>query len=349
MSFRFQNRYLLLTYKTWIGPTFLEQFAARGWDISWCHEKGEDYEHTHVVVDFHKYFQTVKQSFFDIEGLHPHWKILNGKKAYADALEYCRKEGLEMLIKDISVTLSESYEGLTVVEALSRITELKNVIPVLALIKALPRPLPAPPVLELYGWELDVEAVLKTAPNRKIYWFWEPIGKVGKSTFARWMRLTYPNDVRVLQNPGGARDFATIVENLLASGWNGKLLILDLPRNAEGHSIYEPIESIKNGFLNSIKYQGQEIIMPCNCHVVVFANWLPDLDKVSRDRWVITNIRDFVITTTTATTAGRPVTPTAPEGRGPPDPPDLLTGESSSVTHCTPNLIVRKKKHRKDN
>lgn len=300
MSFRLSNKYLLLTYKTHCGRDFAENWSALGWEISWAHEIGqheedeETYNHTHVVIDFGKIFCTRRTTVFDFNGLHPNIKPLPGKKAYLDALAYIQKEGHEMFICDAhSLTLFESLEGLSKIEALQKCQRFSDVPGCLMMHSNMKRALPAAPDITLYPWQEEVNMILLLPPDRKIRWYWEPTGNVGKSTLARYMRLTHPEDVRVLANPGGMRDFSTIIVNLLEDGWTGKLLILDLPRNAESHSIYEPIEAMKNGVLNSVKYQGQEIILPCESHVVVFSNWIPDRSKASLDRWEVTNIRDL--------------------------------------------------------
>ena len=49
---------------------------------------------------------------------------------------------------------------------------------------------------------------------------------------------------------------------------------------------YSAIESLKDGLLFSGKYEGGVKLFPPP-HVVIFANFLPDMTKLSIDRWDI--------------------------------------------------------------
>lgn len=65
-----------------------------------------------------------------------------------------------------------------------------------------------------------------------------------------------------------------------------KIVILNLSRQSEGAFSYASVESIKDGLVFSGKYEGGSKLFP-RPHVIVFANWNPDLSKLSLDRWDI--------------------------------------------------------------
>lgn len=121
---------------------------------------------------------------------------------------------------------------------------------------------------------------------RAIHWVYDPVGNTGKSALCRRLLIDFPQDVLSLSQMGGQRDAPTIVKNALENGWSSKILVVDLPRTAETHSIYSPLESIKNGSMTAVKYQGTSVVFPAP-KIVVFANFLPNKQKMSLDRWKI--------------------------------------------------------------
>lgn len=66
-----------------------------------------------------------------------------------------------------------------------------------------------------------------------------------------------------------------------------KIVIINLPRTTEGHVSYASIESLKDGLIQSGKYEGG-FRMYKPPHVIIFANFLPTLEALSLDRWSIT-------------------------------------------------------------
>nr|KAG5709282.1 hypothetical protein BaRGS_018034 [Batillaria attramentaria] len=76
-----------------------------------------------------------------------------------------------------------------------------------------------------------------------------------------------------------------------------RIVIFNLTRSQEDHINYEIIESIKNVIIFSPKYEsGMKIFEPP--HVVVFANFSPNLSKLSQDRWDIRFNSDESLTET---------------------------------------------------
>ena len=54
---------------------------------------------------------------------------------------------------------------------------------------------------------------------------------------------------------------------------------------------YQVIEDLKNGRITSQKYSGKVKYLGAIPHVIVFANWKPNFSKLSRDRWVLRQIK----------------------------------------------------------
>ena len=45
---------------------------------------------------------------------------------------------------------------------------------------------------DLYDWEKEIIEIIKNEPDdRTIYWFWEPTGCTGKTTFAKYLYIKH--------------------------------------------------------------------------------------------------------------------------------------------------------------
>lgn len=135
------------------------------------------------------------------------------------------------------------------------------------------------------NWQADVLKIIEgSVHDRKIYWFWEPTGNVGKTYVCNYICAKY--DVIICD---GKKDniFNQVKVMLIDQEKDPKAVIIDIPR--DGHVIYSVLEQLKNGVIYSGKYEGGQLFLP-RLHVVVFSNELPDMDTMSKDRWVINKI-----------------------------------------------------------
>lgn len=143
----------------------------------------------------------------------------------------------------------------------------------------------------LQPWQAKIEhMVTKTEPHpRVIYWFFDEVGGVGKSTFANHME-----DQHGVTQLGFANASDTL--NLVSKLPPARCYFFDLPRTKGGKTsmsdVYEALESVKNGRFNNTKYETSRHVMAVP-HVVVFSNWMPDTKAMSMDRWKIVNMKKF--------------------------------------------------------
>lgn len=299
-KFRLKNRFLLLTFRTHIDKSELAEWLKKEHGaevVNICHESGDkcvEYLHTHTVIDFGKSFETTNCRIFDWSAhgspaepaIHPHIKKLTYRKAYLDAIRYIRKEDKSVYIEETNLVLNiyDDCMGLTEVEILKKCQKFSEVPGALALSKVIRKNACRLPNITLYPWQKRIVSVMDIEePGRSIGWFYDDEGATGKSVFAKWMAIKYPTDVLVLQQLGGMKDAATIISG--AKDWSGRMLIVDLPRAAETKDIYAPLEAIKNGHLNTIKYEGGSYMWNAG-HVIVFANFPPRIDGTwSKDRF----------------------------------------------------------------
>jgi len=134
---------------------------------------------------------------------------------------------------------------------------------------------------DFYPWQANAAQILKTTPNdRNVFWFWDAVGNKGKTAFCKWAYVNH--GATILQN-GSGKDLAFAIPETPTA------VLFNLPRTCEERVNYAAIESIKDGLIFSAKYEsGTKVFDPP--HVIIFANFPPDLRSLSADRWQIMNI-----------------------------------------------------------
>jgi len=123
---------------------------------------------------------------------------------------------------------------------------------------------------------------LSTTPmRRKVKWYFDANGNVGKSHFCRTYRDR--NGQRPYVVTGGKH-----ADIIYAYDYQ-RVVFFDFPRSMEERVPYEVLEAFKNGYFLSTKYEVRTVRFSVP-HVVIFANFLPDTTKLSADRWDIITI-----------------------------------------------------------
>ena len=162
----------------------------------------------------------------------------------------------------------------------------------------IPRPLQLIPIDILRKEQKEiVEQFLKPCPpiweaRGLIYWFWERRGGWGKSVVSLWM-IDHLNAFVV---SGANKDILFGFKQQVDEGNTPDIIVFDIPRCNDNHVSYQAIESIKNGFMYSPKYEGGM----CRFnppHVICFSNEAPDTDAMSLDRWRIIELKKKVVDT----------------------------------------------------
>lgn len=320
-SFRFSNTKAMFTYKTHIDKELIEKFFNNLSKSGACrfirsaHETGKSdpktpYDHTHTVVDFGKTFCTTSAKKFDLKSgneiIHPHIQLLTTPAHFRNAKNYLSKEdkanadlriestekilraigskmtNKEFLIKNIqrrqdgTINFSE-ISGLMMAKEIMQEEEVFDLKP------------------PIYSWAKELEEEIKgRGNNRKVIWYYDDIGGAGKTTFQSYMadNPETSNDWFVATDMGTARDAATILSEAKKRGWTGRGTIIDLPRTVEEAKsrIYQILEGCANGMMTATKYTGGTVRWRSEW-IIVFANWLPMVHKMSMDRWDIREIK----------------------------------------------------------
>lgn len=132
---------------------------------------------------------------------------------------------------------------------------------------------------QFYPWQMDVFSMIaKTCwDDRSIYWYWEPTGKTGKTSFCKWCAVHMGASII---RGGALKDIAFSLKN------DTRIVIFDITRTVECRVNYEALEAVKDGMIFSAKYESHMKIFD-SPHVIVFANFPPDVENLSADRWKI--------------------------------------------------------------
>jgi hypothetical protein len=139
-------------------------------------------------------------------------------------------------------------------------------------------------IQELRSWQAFIEQTVLSEPDdRTIYWFWEPDGNTGKTSLIKYLLVKY--DFCEFSRATKTADIVTVANPAKTC------YLFDFARTQEGFAPYNALEQLKDGLISDskLKKETRNIIMNPP-HVICFANWEPDTDTLSSDRWNITRI-----------------------------------------------------------
>lgn len=136
-----------------------------------------------------------------------------------------------------------------------------------------------PPFAARPGWQESLLGQLIVEPHpRKVMWYYDEVGGVGKSLFSRRFRDEHGGRPYVVT--GGKH------ADIQYGYARQPVVFFDWPRSGEEAFPYGVVEAFKNGYFLNTKYESTPVYFN-SPHVVVFANFSPDRSKLSADRWDI--------------------------------------------------------------
>lgn len=315
MAFRIQNQRLLITYSSHLDKTLYKEWFASNFPLKTIHMAHEagladqefPYLHTHVLVDFGRNFQSTNCRIFDYTPpsvdnstapIHPHIKKVLSLHHWTRSCNYLAKEDPDNENLRVKETWADGvWAEETVQDALRKYGNAKSATSVIRTFD-LKRTRDYKPAQDIENYEFSFwtkelhDELFAKIVDRSIIWYWDQLGNSGKSEFARFMMACYPEKVLLLTQLGGQYHTGTIILNAITNGWEGDTVFVDLARDFEFKDIYSPIEALKNGIITALKYQGGTQVFN-RCKIVVFSNFLPNIDKASYDRW---DIRELMTT-----------------------------------------------------
>lgn len=147
----------------------------------------------------------------------------------------------------------------------------------------------AKPKITPRDWQTQVIDLIEKEPDaRRINWFYDAKGNNGKTTLCDHIISEYED---VMYFTGGkATDICSQALLHDEDGKGLKVCLFDFTRTCEGKVSYASMEALKNGLINSPKYKGGSLRLDYYPIIIVFANFKPDLEKLSGDRWNVIEI-----------------------------------------------------------
>lgn len=137
---------------------------------------------------------------------------------------------------------------------------------------------------DLYEWQQKIYDICKGEPDdRSIYWIFEDKGNVGKTQLAK--KLSH--DLGAVPVEGKKNDIL-----YCCAEHESDIYIFDFERSMEDYISYGAMEKIKNGYYMCSKYESKPILR-ASPHVICFANFVPDHETLSKDRWKIFKIENL--------------------------------------------------------
>lgn len=307
-NFRFNNQKCLLTYKGWLDKAEYKKWLnGKKKDgikfVEIAHETGDqhhNYKHSHVLIDFGKAHQTRSVRWFDYEGVHPHISLVKSMQHWDNSLNYLAKEDKECaslatstnnLVNGVFSCNNEEEAVRKYVKSPGDYIGVREMYRDHRMRKLNEAGMVVIEPDKMFAWQKAfVRVTNQSNSDRAINWVYDKNGKGGKTVWGQHLVDNFDGDWAVISSIGRESDFCQNVKNVVESGWKKVGLILDLPRNYEDkEQLYTCLENIVNGRITCTKYQGGNVNIG-KPHIWVFSNFLPMIEKMSKDRWRIFEI-----------------------------------------------------------
>ena len=143
------------------------------------------------------------------------------------------------------------------------------------------------------SYQVDILNIIKNKPdNRNIYWYFDRIGNVGKSCFAKYLCARHDALIITGKISNTVKLQYAITKWQKSKGNVPRLIIYDIPRSGQKarkckvDRSYECLEICKD---MCFSYKGKNIIGN-SPHLIVFSNEPPNTSKMNIDRWKIFEI-----------------------------------------------------------
>lgn len=137
----------------------------------------------------------------------------------------------------------------------------------------------------LNDWQQDVydEISEGTWDDRQIRFICDPDGGKGKSWFCRYVKTNMPEKTQLL-SIGKRDDIAYCIDPSCS------IFLFNVPRGQMEFLRYEILEMMKDRVVFSPKYNSSTKYLEVTPYVAVFSNEMPDMNKMTSDRYNVTHL-----------------------------------------------------------
>lgn len=140
-------------------------------------------------------------------------------------------------------------------------------------------------ITELLPWQLEIENIIKSIPDRRtIHWYWEEEGCRGKTQLLKYLLFKYTHvEFARCEHSSDICTLADIEKTAY---------IIDFPRDVKpSFSPWNALEQLKDGLISDAKMKKKcRNVLMNSPHVIVFANWPPEMGFLSKDKLKITHL-----------------------------------------------------------
>lgn len=242
-------------------------------------------------------FYTKSRTFKTLKRLFPTAHIEKAKGSPNQNREYCIKDGhyheegsipQQGARNDIKKVIEEILEGKAIMDiehTSTYIRNKRNIDSAIELIRDNKRKDKVALTFNdvtLRRWQQELLTTITSIDedDRTIYWVYDTIGNTGKTWFAKYLTFQY-----------GAAYFNNSSSKDISYLYQGETIcVFNIVRTLEDHVNYSILESLKDGIIISTKYECRRIHIEKPPIVIVFCNFPPNGDKLSKDRLTIINV-----------------------------------------------------------
>lgn len=158
---------------------------------------------------------------------------------------------------------------------------------------------------QFYEYQKQIVEKVQLKPDKRIIdWIYSVGGAKGKTELCKYLIMKH--DALLIN--GSNKDIMCQILGPKGDKKAKKIYVFNLAK-CKNKISYEALEALKDGLICSSKYEGGSKVIP-RPHVIVFSNFIPDLNKMSAGRFNIINVDDI----TCAPVAHQPAANTALSG-----------------------------------
>lgn len=131
-------------------------------------------------------------------------------------------------------------------------------------------------------WQASIITLCHISEDRKINYIYDPVGNIGKTSLVKYLQLIGAG--MFIPPLNDFKDFCQFA----CSFEPQKAYFVDMPKaldKRKQNSLYAGIETMKSGILYDTRHKGKSVIFDPPV-IFVFANVWPNIEYLSRDRWV---------------------------------------------------------------